>query len=281
VRDEFTGSFQYDAEGKLSGAVITGWAESYNGESVFRLTGLNITFEDFYDWVVNGDDADAARTIFVAADHMTGGSFGDTMAGFTGNDTLMGQGGADILEGGAGLDYLRGGDGNDSLSGGEGFDDLHGNVGDDTVNGGLGSDWVVGGQGNDVLIGGDDLSDNVLYGNLGNDTQTGGGGVDWIRGGQGHDSLAAGGGADLIWGDRGDDTISGGGGADVFSIFGEAGIDRILDFNAAEGDRLKVEAGYTYTTAQVGADVLVSVSGGAQAVLVGVQLGGLPAGWII
>ncbi|MGC8000422.1 hypothetical protein ACP3XN_23820, partial [Salmonella enterica] len=83
-----------------------------------------------------------------------------------------------------------------------------------------------------------------------------------------------------IWGDRGNDTIQGGAGADVFSIFGEAGIDRILDFNRAEGDLVRVEAGYTYTVAQSGADVVVSVSGGAQLVLVGRTLAALGDGWI-
>jgi Ca2+-binding RTX toxin-like protein len=132
------------------------------------------------------------------------------------------------------------------------------------------------------MTGGADWSDNVVYGNLGNDTMAGSGGIDWIRGGQGNDNIAAGDGADLIWGDRGDDTIQGNGGADVFSIFGEAGLDRILDFNYAEGDRLKVEAGYTYSVVEYGNDVVVTLSGGsAQAWLVGVQLSKLPAGWII
>ncbi|MCR5873473.1 hypothetical protein LRS10_04310 [Phenylobacterium sp. J426] len=63
-------------------------------------------------------------------------------------------------------------------------------------------------------------------------------------------------------------------------MFGEAGLDRILDFNFGEGDRLRVEAGYTWTTAQVGADVVVSVSGGASVVLVGVSLSALGEGWI-
>ena len=213
--------------------------------------------------------------------NLTVSSGNDFVVGTAGPDRVEAGPGNDTLLGGDGQDYLRGNEGDDSLSGGAGFDDLHGNQGNDTVDGGAGDDWVVGGQGNDLLYGGDDASNNVVYGNLGDDTCYGGAGIDWVRGGQGNDSLSAGAGDDLIWGDRGDDTIRGGAGADTFGIFGEAGTDRILDFNAAEGDRIRVDPGYTFTTAQVGADVVVTISGGgAQAILVGVQLSALPDGWI-
>jgi len=268
--DEFSGQFTY-SNNQISGGTLTGWKESEGGETVFDVQGFSIPVTQFVTWV-STDNNEAVKTAMLAGDDtMTGSVEPDRMWGYAGNDTMVG---------GGGQDYLRGNEGNDSLSGGEAFDDLHGNQGDDTVDGGLGSDWVVGGQGNDMLIGGADASDDVVYGNLGNDTCLGGDGIDWVRGGQGDDSLSAGGGKDLIWGDRGNDTIEGGAGADLFSVFGEAGIDRVLDFNRAEGDRVHVEAGYTYTTAQVGADVVISVSGGAQMTLVGVQLSALTGDWI-
>lgn len=267
----FTGQFTY-TNGELSGGVGNSWRETEDGRMTFEVTGFSVPVADFVQWATNNDNEGARSTILSGADTITGSAVADRMWGYAGNDTVFG---------GGGQDYLRGNDGDDSLMGGEAFDDLHGNIGNDTVDGGLGSDWVVGGQGNDLLFGGDDANDDVVYGNLGNDTQSSGDGNDWIRGGQGSDSLSAGGGNDLIWGDRGDDTISGGGGADIFGIFGEAGNDRILDFSAAEGDRLRVEPGYTYTVAQVGADVVVSISGGAQAVLVGTNLTALGESWII
>ena len=279
--DEFTGSFQYDVFDNLAGGTLTGWKQTYNGGLVFEITGANVDVGEMLQWVAAADNATAVRSVFAGADHMTGSAFSDTLSGYTGPDTLMGGAGSDKLEGGDGRDFIRGEEGNDSILGGAEFDDLHGNQGNDTVDGGAGEDWVVGGQGNDLLFGGDDASNDVVYGNLGDDTCYGGGGIDWVRGGQGNDSLSAGAGDDLIWGDRGDDTISGGAGADIFSVFGEGGLDRILDFNAAEGDRLRVEAGYGYTIAQVGADTVVSITGGAQAVLVGVQLSTLPSGWLI
>ncbi|MCR5876272.1 calcium-binding protein [Phenylobacterium sp. J426] len=270
-REEFSGQFTY-SNNEISGGTVTGWRELLNGQTVFNVQGFSVPATTFITWAATNNNETARQTIFGGSDTFNGSDAADRMYGYAGNDTLIGAGGSD---------YLRGGDGDDSLSGGAAFDDLHGNIGNDTVDGGLGSDWVVGGQGNDLLRGGDDASDDVVYGNLGDDTCFGGDGIDWVRGGQGDDSLSGGGGADLIWGDRGNDTISGGAGADIFSIFGEAGIDRILDFSVAEGDRLRIEAGYTYTTAQVGADVVVTLSGGAQAVLVGVDLNALGSGWII
>ena len=179
---------------------------------------------------------------------------------------------------GDGQDYLRGEDGNDVIYGGLGFDDVHGNAGDDTVSGGLGGDWVVGGKDNDSLSG--DEGDDVVYGNLGNDTADGGVGGDVVRGGQGDDVLRGGDGADFISGDLGADTVTGGAGADIFNSFGGAGVDRVTDFSRAEGDRVRLDPGSTYTVAQQGADTVVSITGGATVVLAGVQVSTLTGDWI-
>jgi len=175
-------------------------------------------------------------------------------------------------------DYLRGEDGDDRIFGGLAFDDVHGNQGNDTVSGGLGGDWVVGGKDNDSLSG--DEGDDIVYGNLGNDTGDGGTGADLVRGGQGDDVLRGGDGADFISGDLGSDTVTGGAGADIFNSFGDAGVDRVTDFNRGEGDRVRLDPGNTYTVAQQGADTVVTVSGGATVVLVGVQMSSLTGDWI-
>lgn len=179
---------------------------------------------------------------------------------------------------GDGQDYLRGEEGNDLIYGGAQFDDINGNQGDDTASGGDGDDWVVGGKDNDRLFG--DAGADVVYGNLGNDTCSGGDGADIVRGGQGNDVLAGGAGDDFLSGDKGDDTVTGGAGADLFNSFGDAGIDRILDFNRAEGDRLRLDPGSTYSVGQVGADTVVEVTGGAKVILVGVSLSTLSGDWI-
>jgi Ca2+-binding RTX toxin-like protein len=211
-------------------------------------------------------------------DTLAGGLGPDTLNGGDGLDRLMGEGGNDVLDGGGGRDFMRGGDGADSLSGGAEFDDMHGNMGADTAAGGEGDDWVVGGKDNDVLFG--DAGGDLVYGNLGDDTCDGGGGADILRGGQANDILLAGAGDDFVSGDRGDDTVAGGAGADIFHGSQDAGLDLVLDFSLAEGDRVQLDPGTTYTLRQSGADTVIDMGGGHQMVLVGVQLTSLPAGWI-
>jgi Ca2+-binding RTX toxin-like protein len=195
-----------------------------------------------------------------------------------GGDAFDGTSGADTLQGGAARDHLWGGDGDDRISGGGDFDNLHGNVGNDTVAGGAGDDWVVGGKDND-LLNGDDGGDIVL-GNLGADWCDGGAGADVVRGGQGDDVVLGQAGDDWLSGDRGSDTVTGGAGADIFHGFADAGLDRITDFNFAEGDRVQLDAGTVWRASQVGSDVVIDMTGGGQMVLEHVQLGSLGDGWI-
>ena len=121
---------------------------------------------------------------------------------------------------------------------------------------------------------------NLVYGNLGNDTCDGGAGNDTIRGGQDNDVVSGGHGADFVSGDKGDDTMAGGSGADIFHTFGDAGIDRVLDFNLSAGDRVQLGPGTQFTTSQVGEDTVINMTGGGQMVLVGVSLTTLTGNWI-
>lgn len=202
-------------------------------------------------------------------ENVVGSSGADTILGNAANNVISGRAGDDSILGGAGQDYLRGDEGADQIVGGADFDDINGNMGDDTAWGGDGNDWVVGGRDNDVLFG--EAGDDIVYGNLGADTLSGGPGADIVRGGQDNDSLSGGDGADWMSGDRGDDTISGGAGADVFHTFGEAGIDRVIDFSSAEGDRVLIDPGVTYTLTFQGGDTVIAMSGGGQMILVGVS----------
>ena len=212
-------------------------------------------------------------------DDLYGGSGDDSLDGGAGDDQVFGGLGADsLVDTGGGANYLRGDEGDDSISGGGGFDDANGNMGNDTVSGGAGDDYSVGGKDNDLLFG--DGGQDIVWGNLGNDTCDGGDGNDQVRGGQGNDSVAGGAGDDFVSGDRGDDTITGGAGADLFHGSQDAGIDRVLDFSLAEGDRVQLDPGTSYTLAQVGADTVISMGGANQMILVGVQLSTLTPGWI-
>jgi len=221
------------------------------------------------------------------ADSYSAGAGDDTVSGLGGNDQITGGAGNDQVLAGPGNDsvsdlsgsnYLRGDEGNDVIEGGSGFDDINGNIGSDIAWGGLGDDWVVGGKDNDALYG--QSGNDIVYGNLGNDTCDGGDGDDVVRGGQQDDVINGGAGNDYMSGDRDSDTVTGGAGADLFHTFGEAGLDRVTDFNLAEGDRVMLDPGTSYTLAQIGADTVIDMVGGGQMVLVGVQLSTLTPGWI-
>jgi Ca2+-binding RTX toxin-like protein len=134
---------------------------------------------------------------------------------------------------------------------------FYGTAGDDLLNGGRGNDFMYGYRGNDVMRGG--AGDDQIQGHQGNDQLFGDDGRDSLFGGQGDDNLSGGAGNDSLWAGTGADTQHGGTGADTFnfgrsvdsttrsteqiqSITGDAddtaGVDTILDFNPAEGDRI-------------------------------------------
>ena len=134
-------------------------------------------------------------------------------------------------------------------------------------------------RGADTLVG--DAANNVLRGYGGADMLSGGNGLDRFIGGAGIDRLIGGAGDDFLSGDRGDDTVTGGAGADIFHGSQDAGIDRVMDFNFAQGDRVLLDSGTIYTLRQVGADAVIDMGGGHQMILVGVQAAALPVGWIL
>jgi len=276
--DNLYGSFQYNGAGDLSGGVVTRWVETYAGNLVYDIRDVSVSVPTFLNWVATDNNLVALQTILDGADSIAGSASADLLRGFRGADTIMGGGGDDAIDGGSGVNYLRGDDGNDQLLGGADFDDINGNMGADTAAGGDGDDWVVGGKDADTLSG--DAGNDIVYGNIGNDTIAGGAGDDIVRGGQDNDVATGGAGADWMSGDRGDDTVSGGSGADIFHTFGEAGLDRVTDFSRAEGDRVMLDPGTTYSVAQTGADTVISMGAGGQMILAGVQISSLTGDWI-
>lgn len=156
---------------------------------------------------------------------------------------------------------------------------MHGNTGSDTLWGGDGGDWVVGGQDSDLLMG--EAGDDYIVGNLGSDTADGGDGADTLLGGQADDLLTGGLGNDYLSGDRGADTLTGGGGADQFWSFSGAGVDRITDFNRAEGDSVRLAPGTGYSVRQEAGDVIVDLGNGDRVILADTQLSTLGEGWLV
>jgi Ca2+-binding RTX toxin-like protein len=190
---------------------------------------------------LNGNGGDDSLIGDSGTDMLDGGSGRDLLRGWAGDDRLTGGDGDDALFGAEGDDSLIGGVGNDSLWGGDGADLILAGAGDDLVRTGDGGDTARGEAGNDSLIGGDAADE--LAGGLGNDTLAGGSGNDLIHGGAGADAILGGDADDTIEGGAGADLIRGGAGADLFRfVFGSAAGDAVVDFTAAEGDRLVVES---------------------------------------
>jgi Ca2+-binding RTX toxin-like protein len=243
------------AAGYYSGQLITLIDQLTNYSSIYNLASANLP----------GLGASP-----VLGETITGGLGADLLVSTNaaGGSTIWGGAGADTIYGGSTTSVLRGEDGNDVIYAQHGFNDVNGNAGDDTIYGGDGNDWLVGGRGNDQINGGSGAQ--ILYGNLGDDTLIGGSGGDTIRGGQGDDVITGGAGNDWISGDLGNDTVTGGAGADIFHTFAGAGIDRVLDFNSAEGDRVMIDPGTSYTLRFDGADMIVDMGGSSQLILAGV-----------
>ena len=147
--------------------------------------------------------------------------------GYANDRDLIGTDEADAIHGYGGRDTLRGGAGDDILYGGNHYDWLDGGSGDDTIYGGNDRDALYGGSGEDTL-----------YGGAGNDFLYGGRDDDTLYGGSGEDSLDGG-------GSRSINLLYGGADADEFVLSPFDGFikDRaaiIVDFNATEGDYLKI-----------------------------------------
>lgn len=182
-------------------------------------------------------------------------------------DTFPGSGSlgvASILRGGAGNDTINarylgeadGGEGRDLLNLNYGglpeatdFDAARGvthtgltfaNVEYFNVTSGRYDDVLRGAEDNDTFY--SSSGNDILDGRGGNDTLSGASENDQLFGGDGADILDGGSQNDLLSGGNGADRLTGGSGADTFlwssETSGEAGLDRILDFNGRLGDRI-------------------------------------------
>ena len=210
---------------------------------------------------------------------LAGGSGADSIQGLGGIDSIDGDGGNDTILAGDGDDFVRALDDNDLVYGGAGADDVNGNQGQDVVYGDDGADSVRGGQGNDTVFG-NEGDDPHVNGNIGADIVYGGNGNDQIFGGQNDDGLYGDAGNDTLSGDLGNDTLTGGAGADRFLFRPSTGADQIQDFNFAEGDRIALPAGTSYSFVTSGGATSISLGGTDILRLVGITSAG-SASWIV
>ncbi len=257
--EHFVGSGHADT---VRGTVEDNVLEGRSGADTIRGDDGNDT--------IHGGDGDDVLQGDGGADILRGGAGNDLLNGGPGDDTVDyrdATGGITLTlylntaqnTGGAGTDTLvsvmhllgssygddivgTSGDNNIDLGAGDDVAVLFG--GDDLAWGGAGIDTISGGAGSDSMWGGNDA--DTLKGNLDNDYLYGEAGADILKGGDGNDRLEGGDGDDNIQGEDGIDTLSGGAGADLFvfkngDLNPDIGIlERILDFNAADGDRINL-----------------------------------------
>lgn len=214
----------------------------------------------------------AGTDTLVEIENLTGSSFNDTLTGDGGANTINGSGGNDILNGDGGADLLLGGTGADVLDGGAGADSLQGQSGSDTYLVDHTGDIIIeaANEGIDLVQSfvsftlGDHVENLNLVGTSGIEgrgnglanTIRGNNAANLILGGGGNDKLHGLGGNDTLRGEAGDDWLQGGAGLDIHSggagadsfVFDDGDLagaafntcDRILDFSAAAGDRIRL-----------------------------------------
>lgn len=185
-------------------------------------------------------------------DRFTNGDAGGFVYGFGGDDALIGGRGADFFVGGLGADTIEGGDGFDYASYGGAAAGITLNLQTAAHTGEAAGDVMTGIEAF-FLTGYDDL----FVGKNGPGSQHivfGGGGGDLLRGGDlSNDWLFGEAGGDTLVGGSLDDLLAGGQGADGFRFLSWVGngVDSILDYNRAEGDRIElVGAGFGRLTGQ-------------------------------
>ncbi|WP_416357031.1 M10 family metallopeptidase C-terminal domain-containing protein [Aureimonas phyllosphaerae] len=160
------------------------------------------------------------------------------------------------------IEALTGSEHADTLRAGDSGSTILALRGDDLVIGGAGNDTLDGGAGSNTISYETAASGVVVTLGLEGPQDTRGAGVDTIRRFQGlvgssHDDfltgskdadrISGGAGADVIIGGAGADTLAGGAGADTFVYLSVSdsrpkAMDLILDFSAAEGDRISLSA---------------------------------------
>jgi serralysin len=119
ITDSFFGSLTY-SNGNLSGGFMNRLQETYLGQTVFDITGVNVSVATFLTWALTDDNASAKTLILAGADSIFGSTAGDLMRGLTGADTIAGGDGNDTLDGGNDNDIINGNLGNDVIFGGTG-----------------------------------------------------------------------------------------------------------------------------------------------------------------
>lgn len=250
-----------------------GGTDTLDASNQTRGASIDLAAGAFSSIGVRSDGSPASNNIAIAY-----GVVIENANGGSGDDTITGNAAANVIATGGGADVVSAGPGNDTVNGNAGADMINGNEGDDSVAGGRDADSVYGGRGDDTVNG--NMEADLVFGNMDADLLYGGQDDDTLYGGQGNDTLYGDRANDWLWGDRGDDTLTGGMGADTFAFATGSGTDVILDFNAADGDRISLAPGRTYTLGVAGGDATLVFADG-QVALRNVTPAQFSTAWIV
>jgi RsaA N-terminal domain/RTX calcium-binding nonapeptide repeat (4 copies) len=105
-RDDFFGSFVYDAAASLAGGTLNEILETRLGVLAFDVKNLSVSVTAFVSWVAAGDTITAKNTILAGNDTFFGTIFDDVLRGFGGNDTFHSSPGFDVIDGGSGVNSV-------------------------------------------------------------------------------------------------------------------------------------------------------------------------------
>ncbi|WP_149650835.1 beta strand repeat-containing protein [Azospirillum argentinense] len=213
--------------------------------------------------------AEAQGDVLISIEGINGSAFNDVLNGGSGGDWLYGAAGNDWLWGRAGADYLEGAEGFDVANYIDSWTGVTVNLATGTGSGGSAE--------GDRLV-----TIEGLYGSYYNDTFYGSGNADYLWGIDGSDILYGGAGDDTLEGGSGADWLNGGSGADLFVFTSGNGQDAIEDFNAAQGDRIGIALGQSYTVgATSNGNALITFGPDKAVILYGVQPSTVSSAWFI
>jgi uncharacterized delta-60 repeat protein len=284
----------------LSGGAGNDTLYGYAGNDTIAGGAGNDTLDGGADLdTVSYASATGAVTVFLWGSQATGADGTDAVYN---TENVIGSGFADRLDGTNSANDLSGGAGNDTLYGYAGNDTIAGGAGNDTLDGGADLDTVsyasatgavtvflwgsqaTGADGNDAVYN----TENVIGSGFA-DRLDGTNSANDLSGGAGADSLYGYAGADTITGGAGNDLLDGGADADRFVFTDASGLDQLLNFSSAQGDKIYLKSGINGSsittaaqalahTSDMGGNATIDLGSGHYITLVGIATASLAMG---
>lgn len=103
ARQDYTGSFTYNADAVSGTLTGTSFSDSYTGHA-YNASGFATDAAIAAAYIQSGNTLPLITSVLSQSDTITGSQYNDRLFGFAGNDRLISLGGNDYLDGGAGVD---------------------------------------------------------------------------------------------------------------------------------------------------------------------------------